>query len=33
VIESIPADWREAFGDWLLTHDLKAIDRFVAARA
>ncbi|MFI5259542.1 MAG: uracil-DNA glycosylase [Candidatus Limnocylindrales bacterium] len=32
MIESIPADWREALGDWLLTHDLKAIERFVAAK-
>lgn len=31
MIESIPADWREALGDWLLTHDLKVIERFVAA--
>ena len=31
MIESIPADWREALGDWLLTHGLKTIERFVAA--
>jgi uracil-DNA glycosylase len=31
VIESLPADWREVLGDWLATHDLKTIERFVAA--
>ncbi|MFI5259762.1 MAG: uracil-DNA glycosylase [Candidatus Limnocylindrales bacterium] len=31
MIESIPADWREALGDWLLAHDLRMTERFVAA--
>jgi uracil-DNA glycosylase len=31
VIGSLSADWREVLGDWLATHDLKTIERFVAA--